>query len=129
MNSLFDARLRDCIVEWECVSPTYLEKVDRLKDAGRAMGYSDAETIKILKEKFLSEYDCLDETFDPEDDCIIDMHDEKDDMLVRYSRMLDEIAWFNNGDISELAKLAKQLNRNYTIDLAERKKQLLDSKH
>ena len=57
------------------------------------------------------------------------MHDDKDDLLARYSRMLDEIAWFNNGDIFELAKLAKQLNRNYTIDLAERKKQLLDSKH
>ena len=57
------------------------------------------------------------------------MHDDKDDLLARYSRMLDEVAWYDNGDIFELAKLAKQLNRNYTIDLAERKKQLLDSKH
>jgi len=57
------------------------------------------------------------------------MRNDKDDLLVRYSRMLDEVAWYDNGDIFELAKLAKQLNRNYTIDLAERKKQLLDSKH
>ena len=68
MNSLFDARMRDCIVAWECVSPTYLAEVDRLKDVGRAMGYSDAKTMQILKGKFLYEYDCLDETFDPEDD-------------------------------------------------------------
>lgn len=68
MNSLFDTRMSDCIVAWECVSPTYLEKVDRLKDAGRAMGYTDTETMGILREKFLDEFDCLDETFDPEDD-------------------------------------------------------------
>lgn len=55
------------------------------------------------------------------------MRDEKDDLIARYSSMLDEVAWYGNGDIFELAKLAKQLNRNYTIDLAERKKQLLDS--
>ena len=57
------------------------------------------------------------------------MHNDNDDLLARYSRMLDEIAWYCNGDIIELAKLARRLNRNYTIDLSERKKQLLDSKH
>lgn len=57
------------------------------------------------------------------------MQNDKDELLARYSRMLDEVAWYGNGDIFELAKVAKQLNRNYTIDLAERKKQLLDSKH
>ena len=69
MNSLFDSLLVDCIVAWECVSPTYLAKVAKLKDAGRAMGYSDDKAMKILKEKFLDEFDCLDETFNPEDDC------------------------------------------------------------
>lgn len=57
------------------------------------------------------------------------MQEDKDELIARYSRMLDNIAWYGNGDIFELAKLAKQLNRNYTIDLAESKKQLLDSKH
>ena len=57
------------------------------------------------------------------------MQNDKNELLARYSRMLDEVAWYGNGDIFELAKVAKQLNRNYTIDLAERKKQLLDSKH
>lgn len=57
------------------------------------------------------------------------MQEDKDELIARYSRMLDNIAWYGNGDIFELAKLAKRLNRNYTIDLAESKKQLLDSKH
>ena len=47
-------------------------------------------------------------------------------LLVEYSRMLDSIAWYNKGDVLELAKLAKKLGRNYTQDLAERKSALAD---
>jgi len=54
--------------------------------------------------------------------------DVQADLLVTYSRKLDELAWYNRGDIFELIRLARKLGRNYTIDLAERKKQLLDSK-
>ena len=50
--------------------------------------------------------------------------DEK--LLGEYSRMLDSIAWYNKGDVLELAKLAKKLGRNYTQDLAERKSALAD---
>lgn len=53
---------------------------------------------------------------------------EQDDLLVKYSRMLDEVAWYNRGDIYDLIRLARKLGRNYTIDLADRRKQLLDSK-
>ncbi len=47
--------------------------------------------------------------------------------LEAYSRLLDSIAWYNQGDIFQLAKMARELGRNYTLDLAERKKLLLDS--
>ena len=50
--------------------------------------------------------------------------DEK--LLEEYSRLLDSIAWYNKGDVLELAKLAKKLGRNYTEDLAERKSALAD---
>lgn len=48
----------------------------------------------------------------------------KTDKLEEYSRLLDSIAWYRQGDIFELAKLAKSLGRNYTQDLAERKQAL-----
>ena len=35
--------------------------------------------------------------------------------------MIDDFAWFNNGDIVEIAKFAKKLGRNYTQDIADRK--------
>lgn len=47
--------------------------------------------------------------------------------LEAYSRLLDSIAWYNKGDIVKLAKMAKELGRNYTEDLTERKKLMLDS--
>ena len=50
--------------------------------------------------------------------------DEK--LLEEYSQLLDNIAWYNKGDVIELAKLAKKLGRNYTQDLAERKSALAD---
>ena len=45
--------------------------------------------------------------------------------LKTYSEMLDNIAWYNKGNIFDLAKLAKELGRNYTQDLAERKQALI----
>ena len=48
--------------------------------------------------------------------------------LEAYSRLLDSIAWYNKGDIFQLAKMAKELGRNYTEDLTERKKLMLDSR-
>lgn len=48
--------------------------------------------------------------------------------IVKYSRMIDDFAWFNKGDIFEIAKLAKRLNRNYMEDITERKKMVLNTK-
>lgn len=42
-------------------------------------------------------------------------------MLSDYSRMIDDFAWYNKGNIFAIAKLAKRLGRNYMQDLAERK--------
>ena len=44
-----------------------------------------------------------------------------------YSRMVDEFSWHNEGDIFAIAKAAKELGRDYMEDIAERKKQLIDS--
>ena len=51
----------------------------------------------------------------------------EEERLEAYSRLLDSIAWYNKGDIVQLAKMAKELGRNYTEDLTERKKLMLDS--
>ena len=51
----------------------------------------------------------------------------EEERLEAYSRLLDSIAWYNQGDIFQLAKMAKELGRNYTLDLVERKKLLQDS--
>ena len=51
---------------------------------------------------------------------------DKTKVLEEYSQLLDNIAWYNKGDVIELAKLAKKLGRNYTQDLAERKSALAD---
>lgn len=51
---------------------------------------------------------------------------EKTKLLEDYSRLLDGIAWYNQGDVIELAKLAKKLGRDYMQDLAERKSALAD---
>lgn len=51
---------------------------------------------------------------------------DKTKLLEDYSRLLDSIAWYNQGDVIELAKLAKKLGRNYTEDLAERKSALAE---
>lgn len=49
------------------------------------------------------------------------MEKELEKELKEYSRMIDDFAWFNKGEIMEIAKLAKKLGRNYTQDIAERK--------
>lgn len=51
---------------------------------------------------------------------------DKAKVLEEYSRLLDGIAWYNQGDVIELAKLAKKLGRDYMQDLAERKSALAD---
>lgn len=48
--------------------------------------------------------------------------------IEKYSHMIDEFAWYRKGDIFEIARMAKKLNRHYTTDIAERKKLVLDSK-
>ena len=52
------------------------------------------------------------------------MKDEK--LLEEYSHLLDEIAWYNKGDVIQLAKMAKKLGRDYMRDLTERKSALVD---
>lgn len=49
------------------------------------------------------------------------------DKLTEYSRLIDEFAWYGKGDIFQIAKLAKALNRNYTEDIANRKLQAMKS--
>lgn len=45
-------------------------------------------------------------------------------MLKKYSRLIDDFAWFRKGNIFEIAKLAKKLNRDYMKDIVERKQAL-----
>ena len=47
--------------------------------------------------------------------------------IVKYSRMIDDFAWYDKGEIFEIAKLAKLLNRDYMADIVARKKMALDS--
>lgn len=51
----------------------------------------------------------------------------KDEKIKAYSELLDNIAWYRKGDIFQLAKMAKELGRNYTQDLTERKMALINS--
>ena len=50
-----------------------------------------------------------------------------DEALRDYSRMIDDYAWYSQGDIFAIAKLAKKLKRDYMQDIVERKKQLLNA--
>lgn len=52
---------------------------------------------------------------------------KEEEKLTAYSKLLDSIAWYNKGDIFQLAKMVKELGTNYTADLTERKKLMLDS--
>ena len=45
--------------------------------------------------------------------------------IEKYSHMIDDFAWFNKGNIFEIAKLAKRLGRSYMQDLADRKMALI----
>lgn len=47
--------------------------------------------------------------------------------IERYSRMVDDYAWYSQGDIFAIAKLAKKLGRDYMQDIVARKKQLLNA--
>lgn len=48
-----------------------------------------------------------------------------EEQLKAYSRALDEMAWYGNGSMIELARMAKTLGRNLVEDLAERKLALI----
>lgn len=48
--------------------------------------------------------------------------------IEKYSRMIDDFAWYDKGDIFEIAKLAKRLNRNYMEDITERKKMAFNAR-
>ena len=50
-----------------------------------------------------------------------------DEALRDYSRMIDDFAWYSQGDIFAIAKLAKKLKRDYMQDITERKKQMLNA--
>ena len=52
---------------------------------------------------------------------------ENMDKLTEYSRLIDDFAWHGKGDIFKIAKLAKELGRNYTEDIANRKLQAIQS--
>lgn len=64
----YDNLMSECLFAWECFSPRYGKMVAKLKDLGRSLGRSDAESMATLKNRFLTEYDCLDDSFDPEED-------------------------------------------------------------
>ena len=50
------------------------------------------------------------------------------DKLTEYSRLIDDFAWYGKGDIFKIAKLDKELGRNYTEDIANRKLQVMQSR-
>lgn len=67
-KATYDHLMAECLFAWECFSPRYGKMVAKLKELGRSLGRSDAETLQDLKNRFLAEYDCLDDSFDPEED-------------------------------------------------------------
>lgn len=48
--------------------------------------------------------------------------------LSEYSQLIDEFAWYRKGDIMIIARVARQLGRDYMNDIVERKTLLLNSK-
>ena len=48
--------------------------------------------------------------------------------LKEYSKMIDDFAWYNKGDLTKIAQMAKKLNRSYTQDIAERKMAIIKPK-
>ena len=63
LKEQFENVMNGIIGSWEAFGP-YASQLERLKEIGRSLGYSDNETIKKLKQEFLDTYSCLDETFD-----------------------------------------------------------------
>ena len=55
------------------------------------------------------------------------LNENQEELLEQYSRQIDELAWYGKGNLIEIAKLAKKLGRSYTVDIAERKAQLLNA--
>lgn len=52
---------------------------------------------------------------------------ESENLLEQYSLALDNMAWYGQGNLVDIARLAKKLGRSYTVDIAERKAQLLNA--
>lgn len=48
--------------------------------------------------------------------------------LSEYSQLIDEFAWFRKGDVMIIARVARQLGRDYMADITNRKFQLINSK-
>lgn len=53
---------------------------------------------------------------------------ENEKRLQEYSQLLDSIAWYNEGDVLKLAKMAKELGRDYMKDLTDRKMAIVHDK-
>lgn len=53
---------------------------------------------------------------------------ENEKLLEEYSKAIDSMAWYGEGNLVEIAKLARQLGRSYTVDIAERKAQALNAR-
>ena len=68
VKARYDHLMSECLFAWECFDPAYGSKVAKLKELGRSLGRSDAESMATLKNRFLTEYDCLDDSFDPAED-------------------------------------------------------------
>ncbi len=56
------------------------------------------------------------------------LNENQEELLEEYSQAIDSMAWYGKGNLVEIAKLAKELGRSYTVDIAERKAQLLNAR-
>ena len=54
-------------------------------------------------------------------------NENQEELLEQYSRAVDELAWHGKGNLVEIAKMARKLGRSYTVDITERKAQLLNA--
>lgn len=53
---------------------------------------------------------------------------EKITTIQQYSQMIDEFAWYGQGDVFAIARAARRLNRDYMQDITERKLAILDAR-
>lgn len=56
------------------------------------------------------------------------LNENQEELLEQYSKAVDQLAWYGKGNLVEIAKLARQLGRSYTVDIAKRKAQLLNAR-